>query len=188
MIPDRLWLGNFMKLDRYDRHYWSLSPTPTETDLRIWISGPGPTDLKKSRSARARVSRRPRPIPYPVRQRFCIVLLCCMLLSGDWSFLDCLLICMYLSRFTYTMYFIKMISFGSLVIPAFKIFAELSGQWLQCQKLGLPNTPFISVPWIDIQDGSAFIEGLLINVEAIGDLSGGIHRSVTGERVYLYAR
>ena len=65
MIPDRLWLGNFMKLDRYDRHYWSLSPTPTETDLRIWISGPGPTDLKKSRSARARVSRRPRPIPYP---------------------------------------------------------------------------------------------------------------------------
>src|SRR5271169_6753973 len=67
MIPDRLWLGKFMKLDRYDQHYWSLSPNPTETDLRLLISGPGPTDLMKYRSDRARVSRRPRPITHPGR-------------------------------------------------------------------------------------------------------------------------
>src|SRR5436189_6070237 len=61
-IPDRLYVGAFLTVDRSDRQLRSLRPTPTESEIRNLSLGPIPTGSLKSRSDRAREGRRDRPI------------------------------------------------------------------------------------------------------------------------------
>ena len=61
-IPDRLYVGAFLRVDRSDRQLRSLRPTPTESEIRNLSLGPIPTGSLKSRSDRAREGRRDRPI------------------------------------------------------------------------------------------------------------------------------
>src|SRR5437762_6950758 len=61
-IPDRLYVGAFLTVDRSDRQLRSLRPTPTESEIRNLSLGPIPTGSLKSQSDRAREGRRDRPI------------------------------------------------------------------------------------------------------------------------------
>src|SRR5436189_1013013 len=66
-IPDRLYVGAFLTVDRSDRQLRSLRPTPTESEIRNLSLGPIPTGSLKSRSDRAREGRRDRPIANSAR-------------------------------------------------------------------------------------------------------------------------
>src|SRR5436190_13200323 len=70
-IPDRLYVGAFLTVDRSDRQLRSLRPTPTESEIRNLSLGPIPTGSLKSRSDRAEMatirSERARSDLLPIR-------------------------------------------------------------------------------------------------------------------------